>query len=71
MLFRNDITIGVTTLYGRKRPSLVVIIGNECKVVASFNSTDNAEYFTNKVHEMFSGLIMDTDEEDSDKRMDE
>ncbi|MFA6873757.1 MAG: hypothetical protein WCQ86_07245 [Bacteroidaceae bacterium] len=49
----------------------MVIIGNECRVVASFNSTDNAEYFTNKVHEMFSGLIMDTDEEDSDKRMDE
>lgn len=57
MLSRNGISIGVTKFSDRKKPCLVVMEGNSCVVVASFNSTDNAEYFKGKVSEMLSGMI--------------
>ena len=64
-LWRNGVTICVTDIPDHKRPVLAVMIDGENRIykVASFNSTETADWFIELVEEFFDGLVEEAHEE--------
>ena len=63
MLKRNRVSVGITHFDGRKKPCLYILEGNTMTKVASINSEETAEWFKEKMMQMFDGLIEVEDEE--------
>lgn len=56
-LTKGDLFIGAEHLPDRKRPSLIIGVGNQCNVIGTFKSEECVEMWLRALKKMFEGAI--------------
>jgi len=58
-LMKGDLFIGAEHLPDRKRPSLIIGVGNNCNIIGSFKNEECVEMWLRALRKMFEGVIDD------------